>query len=151
MNHKYLLDTNILLRTVDTSSPQYNLVATAITTIFQANHECFITPQNIIEFWVVATRPVEVNGLGWNCQETSKKIDQLISQFTLLQETPEIFSKWLKLVTEYSIKGKRTHDIRLLAVMQFYQISHLLTFNPSDFIALPEILIIHPQSIKNIY
>jgi predicted nucleic acid-binding protein len=51
-------------------------------------------------------------------------------------------------VKEHSIKGKRTYDIRLLAAMQFYQISHLLTFNDKDFISLPDIQIINPQ--KNI-
>jgi hypothetical protein len=32
--------------------------------------ECFLTPQVLIEFWVVATRPLEVNGLGWTTQKT---------------------------------------------------------------------------------
>ena len=27
--------------------------------------ECFLTAQVLVELWVVATRPVEVNSLGW--------------------------------------------------------------------------------------
>ena len=60
----YLLDTNILLRIADTSSPQHHLVLTAITNILSHGDKCVITSQVLIEFWVVATRPLDVNGLG---------------------------------------------------------------------------------------
>jgi hypothetical protein len=50
-------------------------------------------------------------------------------------------------VTDNDIKGKRTHDIRLLAVMKTHNISHLLTFNPTDFIQLSDLIIITPQTI----
>ncbi|NEP44002.1 MAG: PIN domain nuclease, partial [Okeania sp. SIO2H7] len=53
------------------------------------------------------------------------------------------------LVIAHNIKGKRTHDLRLLAVMKAHQISNLLTFNPEDFIAIPGVNIIHPQEIVN--
>ncbi len=47
------------------------------------------------------------------------------------------------------VKGKRTHDIRLLAVMKASKITHLLTFNPDDFIPVPNITIVHPQDFIN--
>ncbi len=53
----------------------------------------------------------------------------------------------MMLVTIHKIKGKRTHDIRLLAVMKANKISHLLTFNPKDFLSLPDITIVHPQEM----
>lgn len=143
----YLLDTNILLRIADTSSSQHPLALAAITNILSRGDKCVITAQVLIEFWVVATRPVEVNGLGWNSQLTDEKICQLISQFRLLEETQEIFTQWYQLVTTYNIKGKRTHDIRLLAVMIVHNIPCLLTFNPDDFISLLSITIIHPNDL----
>jgi hypothetical protein len=76
-------------------------------------------------------------------------INQILSQFSLLEETPDIFPLWFQLVTDYNIKGKRTHDIRLLAVMKAHNIPHLLTFNPDDFIALPHITIVQPQDFIN--
>lgn len=143
----YLLDTNILLRIADTSSPQHSLALAAITNILSKGDKCVITSQVLIEFWVVATRPVEVNGLGWTTELTAEKMRQFIAQFRILKETQEIFTNWFKLVTTYNIRGKRTHDIRLLAVMTVYQIPYLLTLNPSDFIPVPDITIIQPQNL----
>ena len=61
---QYLLDTNILIRIADTSSAHHSLANNAINQIIINGDECVITPQNLIEFWVVATRPIDVNGLG---------------------------------------------------------------------------------------
>ena len=144
---QYLLDTNILLRSVDTSSDQHPLATDCVYQLLQNGNECLITSQVLIEFWVVVTRPVEVNGLGWSSPTTQERINQFLSQFTFLEETPEIFTHWFQLVTIHQIKGKRTHDIRLLAVMKAKKISYLLTFNPDDFITIPDINIVHPQEI----
>ena len=143
----YLLDTNILIRIVDTSAPQHQLAIASVTNIINNGDKCVITSQILIEFWVVATRPIAVNGLGLTPQETTTRIRQFIVQFILLEEKKEIFTNWFYLVSNYHIKGKRTHDIRLLAVMIVYNIPYLLTFNPRDFIQLPNITIIHPQDI----
>jgi predicted nucleic acid-binding protein len=144
---QYLLDTNILLRASDPNSSSYSLVTNAVNNIIERGEECLITSQILIEFWVVATRPIEVNGLGWTTEQTKLEINQISTQFSLLPENPHIFTHWLQLVIDHDIKGKRTHDIRLLAVMKSYYITHLLTLNPHDFIQIPEITIVHPQEI----
>ncbi|OBQ32089.1 MAG: twitching motility protein PilT, partial [Anabaena sp. MDT14b] len=137
----YLLDTNIILRSANFQSLEYNLIRNTISEILLRGGQCFITSQVIIEFWVVATRPINVNGLGWTIEQTTQAVQMLINQFDLLEETPDVFSIWLNLVTTYNISGKRTHDIHILAVMLAHNISHILTLNPKDFIAVPEITI----------
>jgi len=146
---QYLLDTNILLRASDPNSSSYPLIMNVVDMIIRQGGECLITSQILIEFWVVATRPKDVNGLGWTTQKTQQEINQILSQFSLLEESPDIFPLWFQLVTIYNIKGKRTHDIRLLAVMKASKITHLLTFNPDDFIPIPNITIVHPQDFIN--
>jgi predicted nucleic acid-binding protein len=145
----YLLDTNVIIRFTDTKSSEYNLVSNAISTILLQGSKCFITSQVIIEFWVVATRPLNVNGLGWNIAQTTQAIEMLINQFEILPETPDVFPTWLNLVKTYNISGKRTHDMRILAVMLTHKISNILTFNPKDFIAIPGINVIHPRDINS--
>ena len=145
----YLLDTNILLRSADPNSESYSLVRNAVNSLIEDGGTCYITSQVLIEFWAVATRPLNVNGLGWTAQKTQQEINQILSQFSLLEESPDIFPLWFQLVTDYNIKGKRTHDIRLLAVMKAHNIPHLLTFNPDDFIPLPHITIVQPQDFIN--
>ncbi|MDJ0719207.1 MAG: PIN domain-containing protein [Prochloraceae cyanobacterium] len=145
---KYLLDTNILLRASDRASPRYSLAVNSVASLIAQGHECVITAQVLIEFWVVATRPVEVNGLGWSVEQTEKKINQLISQFTLIEETESILAQWLELVTRYQIKGKRTHDARLMAVAITSSLTHILTFNPKDFTLTTELIVVHPDEVE---
>lgn len=141
----YLFDTNILLRLSDPNSASYALARDTTYFLIDQGHQGYLTSQIIVEFWVVATRPIEVNGLGWTAERTKNQVDRFITRFSILEETSDIFPLWLQLVAEYNIKGKRTHDIRLLAVMKAHNITHLLTFNPDDFIALPDITIVRPQ------
>ena len=148
MTH-YLLDTNILLRSRDIASPDYNLVDRTIRYLISNNHRCFITSQVLIEFWVVATRPLSVNGLGWTPEETELSVQMLINQFEWLEETPDIFRLWFSLATTYKISGKRTHDLRIEAVVLAHNISHILTLNPKDFVEVEGITIVHPNSIKS--
>jgi predicted nucleic acid-binding protein len=56
----YLLDTNILLRLVDSTAPAHNLVLDAVAAIWGSGNDCVLTGQVLIEFWVVATRPIQV-------------------------------------------------------------------------------------------
>jgi predicted nucleic acid-binding protein len=74
-------------------------------------------------------------------------IDQLLDRFPVAEEVFEIFPAWLNLVTENQIKGKRTHDARIVAVMLASGISYVLTLNPNDFSGIPGITIVHPQEI----
>jgi predicted nucleic acid-binding protein len=145
----YLLDTNIILRFTDTDSAEYDLINNAILQILVEGGQCFITSQVITEFWVVATRPMTVNGLGWTVEKTEQAVQMLINQFDLLEEIPGIFSQWLSLVTFHKISGKRAHDLRIQAVMLTHNISHILTLNPQDFVAIEGLIIIHPTSLNN--
>lgn len=61
----FLLDTNVLLRMSDGHAPNHLLAGEAVSTLLARRNEVYITAQNLIEFWAVATRPLDVNGLGW--------------------------------------------------------------------------------------
>jgi predicted nucleic acid-binding protein len=143
----YLLDTNVLLRSSDPNSPLQALADTSVTRLLRRSDQLYITSQNIIEFWVVATRPAQVNGLGWSVEQTRTEIELILNQFPQLEETPQIFPHWFNLVTSYQLQGKRVHDARLVAVMLAHGVTHLLTFNPDDFRSIHEIVVVHPQAL----
>ena len=63
-----LLDTNVLLRGFDRNHPMYRVVRRAIITLRRHDNRLYLTSQNLIEFWAVATRPVDANGLGMSIQ-----------------------------------------------------------------------------------
>ncbi|MCB0172288.1 MAG: type II toxin-antitoxin system VapC family toxin [Anaerolineae bacterium] len=145
----YLLDTNILLRAVQSQAPTHQLAVAAVASILESGDNVLITSQNLIEFWAVATRPIEANGLGWSSKVVETEVNQWRQQFPLLDERPQIFTEWLQLVTQFHTKGKQVHDARLVAVMQAYGLTHLLTFNGTDFERYPMITVVHPNQIAS--
>jgi hypothetical protein len=59
-----LVDTNLLVRTLQPHHPPYALADGAIAALRSQNKKLFLMPQNLVELWTVATRPMDVNGLG---------------------------------------------------------------------------------------
>jgi predicted nucleic acid-binding protein len=104
----------------------------------------------LTELWVVATRPTEVNGLGWSAARTTEEISRLMDEFPLLEESQQVFSVWLNLVTTLSVLGKQAHDARIAATMLVYGVTHLLTFNTKDFIQVPGINEVDPQAVVSV-
>lgn len=129
----YLLDTNILLRTLVTNDPNYQITQEAIASLRKSREKLFIAPQNLIELWNVATRPADKNGLGLSPLETETEVARLKEFFILLPDTEQIYIEWEKLVKTYEVKGTKVHDTRLVAFMLIHRLSHILTFNVKDF------------------
>ncbi|WP_413198957.1 type II toxin-antitoxin system VapC family toxin [Nostoc piscinale] len=143
----YLIDTNVLLRSVDLSHPMNPDAVNAIRTLRNCGEKLHIVPQNLIEFWNVYTRPTERNGLGRSVVETQAEVNRLKKFFPLLLDTQLIYQKWEKLVVSYSIQGINVHDARLVAAMQVHELTHILTFNISDFARYSEITAVNPSTV----
>ena len=143
----YLADTNLLLRLADPDSEQHAVATQALARLLGEGDEVYLTPQNFIEFWAVATRPLEGNGFGWTSERTAKEVADLQERFPMLPDSPEVFTRWLELVRQLPVRGKRVHDARLVAVLQAHSIEHLLTFNTADFAAFSFLSVIDPHHI----
>lgn len=144
---RHLLDTNIVLRLCNTLDERHSLAVSAVAQLIRQSDECVLATQVLAEFWVVATRPIEVNGLGFSSIQTRKLIEPLLKKFTLLEDTSKSFTIWLDLVTEQNVLGKRAHDIRLAATLLAHGITHLVTFNPKDFEGIAGITVVVPQNL----
>ncbi|MTJ46428.1 type II toxin-antitoxin system VapC family toxin [Dolichospermum sp. UHCC 0259] len=144
---KYLVDTNILLRLVQKNSPMHLDTQRAIVTLKKQGEFLCIIPQNIIEFWAVATRPLDKNGLGLSITQAEEESEKLKKIFILELDTPQIFTEWESLVIKYQVMGKKVHDARLAAAMVAHNITHLLTFNVEDFKRFSDIVVVDPRSI----
>lgn len=130
---RYLLDTNILLRRADQQNPAHPTAIEAVARLLAEGATMCITAQNLIEFWAVATRPAEKNGLGWDAAKTQSELAKLQAAFTLLPDSPAILPRWERLVQLYGVQGVQVHDTRLAAVALVYGVENLLTFNAKDF------------------
>ena len=145
----YLADTNVLLRLADTASEQHPVATQALARLLRQGDEVYVTPQNFIEFWSVATRPVQANGFGWSNERAAKELTELQERFAMLPDSPEVFTRWLELVKGFPIRGKRVHDARLVAVLQTNNVEHPLTFNTPDFTAFSFLSLIDPHALAN--
>ncbi|MGB5712180.1 MAG: type II toxin-antitoxin system VapC family toxin [Waterburya sp.] len=146
----YLLDTNILLRTLITEDPNYEITQKVIASLRREKERLFIAPQNLIELWNVATRPADQNGLGLSPIEAQAEVAGLKELFILLPDREQIYPEWERLVQTYEVKGTKVHDTRLVACMLVNQISHILTFNVKDFRRFStEITPVSPKEIVN--
>ncbi len=143
----YLLDSNILLRLIQKNHLQYTISRNAVLTLRQNGEKLCLIPQNFIEFWAVATRPVSSNGLGLTIDRTKSEIRKFKRLFAFNDDESDIFIEWEKLVSNYQTSGKNVHDARIVAAMIKHKISSLLTFNTKDFIRYKEITVIDPQKI----
>ncbi len=146
----YLADTNLLLRLADPESKQHPVATQALARLLGQGDEVYVTPQNFIEFWAVATRPVEANGFGWTSERTAKEVSDLQDRFPMLPDSPAVFDRWLEIVKQFPVHGKRVHDARLVAVMQANAVERLITFNTSDFVPFSFLSLIDPGSVLNV-
>lgn len=144
----YLIDTNVLLRRIDPNSPQRSIARRALRTLRAQGHTLCITPQNVIEFWNVSTRPTTARGgLGLDTTLADRKVLPLERIFTLLPDDSAIYSEWRRIVVAHSVQGVQVHDARLAAAMTVHGISHILTFNTGDFARYPGIAAVNPQDV----
>jgi predicted nucleic acid-binding protein len=143
----YLLDTNILLRWTQPLDPQHALAVKAVLQLREREEELCIVPQNLVEFWNVATRPVERNGFGLTPQQADAEVQRLEQLLPVKLDVPQIHAEWRRLVVEAEVRGVQVHDARLAAAMRVHGVSNLLTFNVRDFTRFG-VTAVHPSDVN---
>jgi predicted nucleic acid-binding protein len=143
----YLADTNVAMRRVLPADPACGIVTAAIDKLREDGQVIYITPQILIEFHALATRPVEANGLGLTLVQAGVEAAKMEAIFPMLPEAPGIYSRWRALVTSYQVMGRQVYDARLVAVMQTYGVTHLLTMNAIHFRRFSSIVVTEPGDV----
>jgi predicted nucleic acid-binding protein len=145
---RYLLDSGILLRLLNREADLHQVIRQAIRKLKDQHHECVSTLQNLCEFWNVCTRPQTARGgLGLTFDETYRRLRTIERITTVLPDLPAVLENWKELVVRYKVQGVQVHDTRLVALMDAYGITHLLTLNPSDFHRFGQITALTPEEV----
>ena len=145
---RILTDTNVLLRLMQQTEPHHSQADAALYALRSRGDEPCVVVQVIYEFWSACTRPVgSKNGLGMTVADTASKMRRLQQLFPVYRDEGAIFDRWEKLVTLHDVKGKNAHDARLVAAMLHHRLTHLLTFNDSDFKRFTEIAVLTPGQV----
>lgn len=142
---RVLLDANILLRTTDLSAPLRPTAMAAVSAMRTQGDTPVIVPQSLYEFWVVATRPKDKNGLGLSISECLAEIASFKTYYPLVLDTPSLCPEWEALVVAHACHGKVAHDARYVSAMNTHGLTHLLTFNVPDFSRFPGITVLDPK------
>ena len=144
---RILVDTNILIRLFQSFNPSSPIAASAVHELKKHNFEVVMVPQNLYELWVVATRPVTLNGFGMSVSDASLLQEKCIHQFRLLRDERGIFDHWTQIVSSTPVIGKSAHDARLVAAMIKHSTLNVLTFNIQDFKRYSQIRAFDPADI----
>jgi predicted nucleic acid-binding protein len=130
---RVLLDTNVLLEATDEGRRFHTQALAVFQNAPGAGVDLFLGTQIIREYLVVATRPLENNGLGMSMATALDNIGRFRRRASLVAETlrsSEVFLDW---AGRFGISGKKLHDLQILATASTAGMDALLTANEQDF------------------
>ncbi len=87
--------------------------------------------------------------MGRTTIEAAGELHKAAVHFPVLSTHAEsvLLSEWERLVRAHDVKGKAAHDARLVAAMCLHGLTHILTFNASDFARYPDITVLTPEQV----
>ena len=129
----HLIDTTILGRLANVRDMQHAVAARAVLELHRRGEVLHVTPQVMVEFRNVATRPLAANGAGLSIVDAEAHAAAFEARFLLMAETPDIYPAWKALVGALSVIGKQVHDARLVAAMEVHGLTGVLTFDKTGF------------------
>jgi predicted nucleic acid-binding protein len=139
-------DTNVLLRSIERGHRHQPLAVESIKGLQAKGHEIIVVPQFVYELWVVATRPIDQNGLGFAAERADGLIDEVLKLYPIFEDESGVFDLWRIAVRRARVLGKQAHDARLVAAMLRHGVTHLLTFNVADFARFTDISALDPHN-----
>lgn len=130
--NKLLIDTNVLIYSIDEGSKYFKKVQN----IFTDQFDLYTTSKNISEFLSVVTRiPKNPLSLG----DALLVVEDFISMMTILYPTEESFLKFQNLLKKYKPLGLQIHDYEILSIGLANGIVTVATVNEKDFMKVKEI------------
>jgi predicted nucleic acid-binding protein len=143
-----LVDSNVLIARIAPERVEHQQAIDSVDRLLMSGEELFVTPQNIAEFWRVATTPRRrPGGLGLTGVEARLRRENIKRDFTLLRDQPALYDAWEHLVDQYQVIGLAVFDTRLVAAMQIHRLDRILTFNISDF-ARYGVSVLDPKAVQ---
>lgn len=143
----WLIDTNVLIRWLQTSDPNHPVVRSATRRIREQGGMCCFTPQNLGELWNALTRPANANGYGLSPTLANSHAEAMERHFQFLPDSPATYSEWRRLLVTHSVSGVQVHDAHLVASMRVHGVRRILTLNPRDFARFTTIEAVHPNQL----
>ena len=140
-----LADTNVYLSATDRSRANHGDAWRFFQQCTAAGIHCAVTGQILREYLVVATRPVDVNGLGLSLDHALSNVSEFRGRIVYLEENEAVSRELAVLIRRHSITGKRVHDANIAAVLSVHRIPYLITANKDDFATFESLFLMTPE------
>lgn len=137
------LDTNILVYANVVSAPWHKETQARLNQLWDAGHPLWISRQVLREYLAVLTRP-QTFSQPQPTAVVAERARFFASQFQVAEESALVTENLLTLATTLEVKGRQIHDANIVATMQAYGITHLLTHNGDDFKRYAHLITIMP-------
>jgi hypothetical protein len=62
--------------------------------LFRQGNRLCVAKQSLLEAWVVATRPRDVNGFGYSAQLAAEGLAKIKRLFHLLPDADDVYPEW---------------------------------------------------------
>jgi predicted nucleic acid-binding protein len=128
-----LLDTNVLLAATDEGRAEHAAALAALNEWPAAGMELYTSGQILREYFSVATRAVELNGLGMVRPEALANVRAFRVRLRALDESVKVVDRLLRLLEDVECSGKQVHDANIVATMLVHGVDTVVTMNVSDF------------------
>ena len=136
------VDTNVLLAATDESRQLHSEALKLLAGTISRDKRLAGSGQVIREYLVVATRPIENNGLGLSAADAEANVNEFLRRLELYDETEAVSRLLRQLATTHNLHGKRLHDANIVATMAVHGIRTLITENGADFAPFNDITIV---------
>lgn len=96
----------------------------------------------------MSTRPSTARGgYGKSVVTTELRARFIERNAVILDEAPDAYREWRRLLVQHQIQGVAVHDARLVSMMNIAGIIHIITLNGADFARYSEITVITPRQL----
>lgn len=136
-----LIDTNVLLAATDVARRAHDA---ALHLLDHDRRALVVTPQIVREFLAVATRPIELNGLGLTGSDAAANLGELLEVLDVVDEDLDSVDRLTVMVSSGVAAGKQVHDANVVAVALARSIDAIVTDNVRHFARFSEMITIEP-------
>lgn len=130
MSEKVVVDTNILIYSLDSQSKHYKHSWKILT----GDYSVYVTSKSITEFCSVLSK-----NPNFPYAKVLEEFDNVCKSFPILYPSSESIKLFRQLSARYQPIGNRVYDIEIVSIALSHQIEAIATLNKSDFQNINEI------------
>jgi len=138
LDNSIIVDTNMWIYFLNKDSIYHQKAKEGISQLINLGYNLFITSQIVREILVVLTKE-GIMEKAIKVDEAISKINELLEFLSILYENEKSLYVLKDLVKKYQLKGKRIHDVNVVAVAVVNNIRRIFTHNIGDFKCFSEI------------